>query len=166
MSKNVLVITTSLRKGENSEILADKFIRGATVSNNNVEKINLIGKSIAFCRGCLSCQKTQRCVIQDDTIALAEKILNTDVVVFATPIYYYEMSRQMKTLLDRCNPIFPSDYTFRDVYLLATAADEEPKSVNGAVKCLPLVSIGLLHNHTPHAAVNRRNCTNAKQTHR
>lgn len=47
------------------------------------------------------------------------------MLVFATPIYYYEMSGQLKTLLDRLNPLFPSDYAFRDVYML-TAAGENP----------------------------------------
>ena len=52
-------------------------------------------------------------------------MLTADVIVFATPIYYYEMSGQMKVLLDRANPLYESDYQFRDVYLLATAADQE-----------------------------------------
>ena len=45
--------------------------------------------------------------------------------MFATPIYYYEMSGQLKTLLDRLNPLFPGDYAFRDVYLLTAAAEDE-----------------------------------------
>lgn len=51
-------------------------------------------------------------------------VLKADVVVWATPIYYYEMSGQMKTLIDRLNPMYSKDYKFRDVYLLATAAEE------------------------------------------
>lgn len=50
---------------------------------------------------------------------------NAEVIVFATPIYYYEMSGQMKTMLDRANSLFPSDYKFRDIYFLSTAADDE-----------------------------------------
>lgn len=59
-----------------------------------------------------------------------------DVLVFATPIYFYEMSGQMKTLLDRTNPLFPAEYEFRDIYLLATSADEEESSMEAAVKGL------------------------------
>lgn len=59
-----------------------------------------------------------------------------EVLVFATPIYFYEMSGQMKTLLDRTNPLFPGAYAFRDIYLLAASADEEENSMNGAVKGL------------------------------
>ena len=58
-------------------------------------------------------------------IPLHEKMLTADVIVFATPIYYYEMSGQMKTLLDRANALFASDYAFRDIYLLTAAAEEE-----------------------------------------
>ena len=54
-----------------------------------------------------------------------ESVLNADVVCWATPIYYYEMSGQMKTLIDRMNAMYPKDYRFRDVYLLTTAADDE-----------------------------------------
>jgi len=63
-------------------------------------------------------------VIRDDADAICQKALNADVLVFATPIYYYEMSGQLKTLLDRLNPLFPSDYAFRDVYMLTAAAED------------------------------------------
>jgi len=122
--KKVIVISTSLRAGSNSDMLADKFIEGALKSGNEVEKISLINKDIRFCRGCLACQRLGKCVINDDVNAIMQKVLNADVIVWATPIYYYEMSGQMKTLLDRCNPLFSSDYAFRDVFLLATAAEE------------------------------------------
>ena len=77
-----------------------------------------------------------QCVIKDDAKAIVEKMGKADVLVFATPIYYYEMCGQLKTLLDRANPLFPTDYIFRDVYLLATAADEELSAVDGARKGL------------------------------
>lgn len=97
MSK-VLVISTSLRAKSNSDILTEKLIEGAKASGHDVEHISLKGKSIGFCIGCLSCQKTQKCVIKDDAVEIAEKVKNADTIVFATPIYYYEMSGQMKTL--------------------------------------------------------------------
>lgn len=136
MSKNVLVISTSPRKGGNSELLADAFIGGAEESGCRVEKICLYDKSIGFCKGCLACQKTGRCVIHDDADIIAQKMRSADVIVFATPIYYYEMCGQMKTMLDRANPLYDSDYKFREVYLLATAADTEAAAADGAVKGL------------------------------
>ncbi|MDD4847877.1 MAG: flavodoxin family protein [Bacteroidales bacterium] len=136
MNKKILIIKTSPRKGGNSDTLADEFAKGATQSGNNVETISLIGKTINFCRGCLVCQQTQQCVIKDDAVFIAEKVLNADVIVWATPVYYYSCSGQMKTLIDRLNPLYPTDYQFRDVYLLATAAEEEPTTVEGTEKVL------------------------------
>lgn len=114
MSK-VLVISTSLRAGSNSDILAERVAEGAKDAGHDVERISLKGKELKFCIGCLACQSTQRCVLNDDAVMIAEKVKNTDTLVFATPIYYYEMCGQMKTLLDRLNPLYPSDYRFRKV---------------------------------------------------
>ena len=131
--KKVLIISSSLRATSNSEILADSFMKGAHEAGHEVEKISLIGVNLGFCIGCLKCQKTQRCVIRDDADDIVQKMKNMDVIVFATPIYYYEMSGQMKTLLDRANPLFTSDYRFRDVFLRASAAENEDSAVDGAL---------------------------------
>ena len=133
MSKNILVISTSPRKGGNSETLADELIRGAQEAGNSVEKVTLYDKTIEFCKGCLTCVKTQRCIIRDDAAAIVQKMLTADVIVFATPVYYYGMCGQMKTLLDRANPLFTADYRFRDIYLLAAAAEEDGHTVDGTV---------------------------------
>lgn len=133
MSKSVLIISTSPRKGGNSDALAEEFARGAQEAGNRVEKIELYNKTIGFCKGCLACQKSLRCVIRDDADTIAQKMLTADVIVFATPIYYYEMCGQMKTMLDRANPLYPADYAFRDIYLLATAADTDKGTMDGAI---------------------------------
>lgn len=133
MSKKVLVISTSPRKGGNSDLLADEFIRGAQDAGNTVEKVTLYDKSIGFCKGCLSCLNTCRCVIHDDADIIAQKMLTADVLVFATPVYYYGMCGQMKTMLDRANPLYSSNYRFRDIYLLATAAESSEHTVDGTV---------------------------------
>ena len=132
---NVLVITTSLRAKSNSDILAERLIAGARDAGHSVAHISLKGKDIRFCIGCLACQKTQKCVQKDDAVEIAEKVKNADTLVFATPIYYYGMSGQMKTLLDRMNPLYAADYKFRRVYMLSTATEDEAatpeKAVNG-----------------------------------
>lgn len=142
--KKVIVISTSLRAGSNSDMLADKFIEGALVAGNEVEKITLSGKSIGFCKGCLACQKLGKCVIDDDANAIMQKVLEADVVCWATPIYYYEMSGQMKVLIDRMNAMYSLDYKFRDVYMLTTAAEDEPEvpkraeaGLTGWIDCYP-----------------------------
>lgn len=131
--KNILIISTSLRKGGNSETLAMSFAEGAKANGNNVEIVSLIDKKINFCRGCLSCQKTQKCVINDDVNEILDKMFNADIIVFATPVYYYEMSGQMKTFLDRSNPLHVSDYKFRDIYLLSSSADTADSAMDRAI---------------------------------
>ena len=132
--KKVCIITTSYRKNGNSNTLASEFARGAKESGNQVEIISLAEKNIAFCRGCLTCSHTHQCVIQDDAVEIAQKMQNADVLVFATPVYYYSVSGQLKTLIDRVNPLYASDYRFRDVYLIACAAEDEKNTVEGT-KC-------------------------------
>jgi len=135
MGKKILAISTSFRTNGNSETLLDSFIEGAKASGNDVEKITLKGKRIEFCRGCLACQKIGKCVIDDDSIEIVKKMKEAKVLVFATPIYYYEMCGQLKTLLDRANSLYDSDYKFEDVYVLSTAAEDEEsddeRAVNG-----------------------------------
>lgn len=128
MSKKVLVLSSSLRGRSNSEALADAFAAGARSAGHTVEQISLRGKRLGFCRGCMVCQSTQKCVIPDDAVAIAEAMRTAEVIAFATPVYYYGMSGQLKTLLDRANPLFPSDYAFRSIYLLASAAENEPST--------------------------------------
>ena len=123
--KKVLIISTSIRSGSNSEILAHEFEKGAIEKGHDVSFISLKDKNIAFCKGCLACQKTHKCVINDDAISIADQICESDVIVWVTPIYYYEMSGQMKTLIDRCNSLYSRDYRFKEVYLLMTAAEDE-----------------------------------------
>lgn len=124
MSKKVLVISSSLRPDSNSDALAVEFVRGAADAGHAVEHISLKEKTIAFCRGCLACAKLGHCVIDDDAVEIEQKVLNADVVVFSTPIYYYTVSGQLKTLLDRLNPLYPKDCRFSSVYLLCTGDED------------------------------------------
>ena len=84
--KRILVISTSLRAHSNSDLLAEQFGKGAESAGHKVEKIDLRGKQIVFCRGCFACSKLGRCVIDDDVNAIMEKVLHSDVIVWATPI--------------------------------------------------------------------------------
>lgn len=136
MSKKVLIISASPRKGGNSETLADEFARGAKEAGNIVEKISLYDKTIGFCKGCLACLKRGRCVIQDDAVEIASKMHEADVLVFATPVYYYSVSGQLKTMLDRANPLYDTDYAFTKVYLLAAAAEADESAVEGSIKAV------------------------------
>lgn len=133
MKKRVLVISTSLRPHSNSQLLAQQFAQGAQQAGHQVEEISLQGKDLRFCIGCLACLKLHRCVIQDDAAAIIQSMKEADVICFATPVYYFEMSGQMKTLLDRANPLYTADYQFRDIYLLTASAEEEGSASDGPV---------------------------------
>ena len=133
-----------MRAGSNSQTLAEQFAEGAKAAGNQVEFITLRGKEIKFCVGCLACQKTGACVFKDDVPTIMEQVLNADVVCWATPIYYYEMSGQMKTLIYRMNAMYPKDYHFREVYLLSTATEDEEHvpqraitGLTGWIDCYP-----------------------------
>ena len=132
--KNIIVISSSPRKKGNSNALVASFVKGAEESENAVEVISLTGKHMEFCRGCMICNQTNRCVISDDMAQINEKLEKADVVVFATPIYYYSVSGQLKTFFDRTSPLFTADYKFRDVYLLAAAAEDETQTPAGTVQ--------------------------------
>ena len=136
MNKKVLILSSSPRKGGNSETLAAAFAKGALEVGNQVETVYLREKQYGFCKGCLACQKLGHCVIKDDAVEIAAKMHDADVLVFATPVYYYSVSGQLKTMLDRANPLFGTDYAFTKAYLLATAAEDEPETVAGSEKAV------------------------------
>ena len=136
MNKMVLIISSSPRKGGNSETLAAAFAKGAEEVGNRIETVYLREKQYGFCRGCFACLKLGHCVIQDDAVEIAAKMHDADVLVFATPVYYYCVSGQLKTILDRANPLFDTDYAFTKAYLLAAAAEDAPETFEGAEKAV------------------------------
>jgi len=136
MDKKVLILSSSPRKGGNSETLAAAFARGAREAGNQVETVYLREKQYGFCKGCFACLKLGHCVIRDDAVEIAARMHDADALVFVTPVYYYSVSGQLKTMLDRANPLYDTDYAFTKAYLLATAAEDEPEAVEGTVKAV------------------------------
>ena len=134
MSKKVDIVSSTPRRGGNSQILADEFARGAKEAGHTVVSVNIRELDLKFCIGCLYCQSHDKCALTDSMNSLYGDVQSADVLVFATPIYYYEMSGQLKTFLDRLNPLYPRENRFKDVYLLATAADGGDSAMDGAIK--------------------------------
>lgn len=99
----ILVIASSPRKRANSELLADALIAGATAGGALVEKVRLRELKINYCTACDACQRSENapCIQQDDMALLLPRLLATDVLVFASPIYFFTMSGQLKVFLDR-----------------------------------------------------------------
>lgn len=146
--KRVLVISTSFREFSNSDGMAQEFIQGARENNNTVEYISLAGQELKFCTGCFSCRNSGKCIYDDDAERIVKRMATADVIVFATPIYYFEMSGQMKTLLDRTLPLYNGEYKFREIYLLASAIEEGDKvfkntknGLMGWIECFPDASL-------------------------
>ena len=101
MSKKVLILSASPRKSGNSDTLCDQFMAGAIESNHQVDKVFLAEKKINYCTGCYACNGNGKCVQQDDMSQILEKMTSADVIVLGTPVYFYAMCAQMKTVIDR-----------------------------------------------------------------
>lgn len=127
MVKKVLILSSSPRRGGNSDTLCDEFMRGAMEAGNEVEKIFLRDKTINYCTGCSTCSRYNKpCPQKDDAAEVLEKMIVADVIVMATPVYFYTMSAQMKTLIDRCCGRY-TEMSNKEFYFIATAAEEDRK---------------------------------------
>ena len=160
MSKKVLILSSSPRRGGNSDTLCDEFLRGAKDAGHQAEKVLLRDQRIGYCTGCGLCnRKPGTCSQQDDMAAIGRKMIDADVLVFATPVYFYTMSAQLKTMIDRCCPYY-TQMQGKEVYFLLTAADENETMLRRTVEslrgftedCLPdahergiLYGVGLWH---------------------
>ena len=85
MSKRVLIISSSPRKGGNSETLAAAFAKGVQAAGNQVETVYLREKQVGFCKGCLACLKLGHCIIQDDAVEIAARMHDANVLVLQHP---------------------------------------------------------------------------------
>ena len=132
--KNVVIISSTPRVNGNSEILAREFEKGAKESGHNVEFINLRNYKLNYCNGCYYCHKTGKCIHQDGMNELSEKLLNANVIVLATPVYFYSMSGQMKVFIDRLVPIY--EKVKADIYLIATQWDDNKEIMNNTFEAL------------------------------
>ena len=133
--KKVLILSGSPRKNGNSDILCDEFMRGATEAGNEVEKIRVAEKKIAFCTGCYYCQKSGGvCAIKDDMADVLQKIIDADVIVLASPVYFYSIDAQLKALIDRTVARW-TEVRNKEFYYIATSADEEKASQERTIEC-------------------------------
>ena len=122
--KKVLIISASPRKNGNSDLLCERFAQGAREKGHETEKIFLASKQIGYCKGFGVCNTTHRCVQKDDMAELLDKMVNADVIVLATPVYFYSMDGQMKTFIDRTVPRY-TEIKNKEFYFILTAADTE-----------------------------------------
>ncbi len=146
MKKKVLIISGSPRKGGNSDLLCDKFLEGAFEAGHQVEKIFLADKKITFCNGCYYCAEHKGvCVYKDDMTAIIAKMMSADVIVLASPVYFYTISGQMKTLIDRTVARY-TEISGKEFYYIITAADTEKKNMKRAIECFRGFAVDCLEN--------------------
>lgn len=129
MAKNVLIISASPRRHGNSDLLCDQFLKGAEESGHTVEKVFLKDKKIGYCSGCGYCFEHHKCSQKDDMAELLEKMIAADVIVLATPVYFYSMDAQMKCFIDRTTPRY-EEISNKEFYFILAAADTEKKMMH------------------------------------
>lgn len=134
MSKKVLILSGSPRKAGNSDILCEEFMRGAVESDNEVEKIRVAEKKIGYCIACYACRGTGVCAIKDDMAEVMQKIIDADVIVLASPVYFYSIDAQLKALIDRTVCRW-TEVKNKEFYYIMTAADSGMESMETTLAC-------------------------------
>lgn len=135
MSKKILILSGSPRKEGNSDLLCDEFMRGAIESGNEVEKIRVAEKKIGFCRACYYCRQSNGiCAIKDDMADVLQKMIDADVIVLASPVYFYSIDAQLKALIDRTVARW-LEVRDKEFYYIATMADKENASAETTIAC-------------------------------
>lgn len=134
MGKKVLILSGSPRKGGNSDLLCDEFMRGAMESGNEVEKIRVASKKIAPCSACYYCKNSGECVHKDDMAEILQKMIDADVLVLASPIYFYSINAQLKAVIDRTVARW-LEVKNKEFYYIATMADESLSSAKTTIDC-------------------------------
>lgn len=139
----VLIISSSPRKSGNSDVLCDRFAKGASEAGYEVEKVTLQDKKIAPCKACYACMETHSCVIKDDMEIIFSKLVTADIIVLASPVYFYSVSAQMKAMIDRCL-VGHKSIAGKKFYFIVTAADPQHEAAEGTlaafrgfIRCLP-----------------------------
>lgn len=133
--KKVLILSGSPRKGGNSDILCDEFMRGAAESGNTVEKIRVAEKKIGYCRACYYCKKSGgKCSIQDDMAEVLQKMIDADVIVLASPVYFYSIDAQLKAVIDRTVARW-LEVKDKEFYYIVTCADDGAQSCERTLEC-------------------------------
>ena len=136
MSKKVLILSGSPRKGGNSDLLCSEFACGAQESGNETEIIRVAAKKIAPCSGCYFCRAHGgQCAHQDDMAEVLQKMIDADVIVMASPVYFYSIDAQLKAVIDRTLARW-TEVKNKEFYYIITCADGAKQSVMTTLDCL------------------------------
>lgn len=135
MPKNVLILSGSPRKGGNSDLLCDAFGRGAEEMGHQVQKIRVATKKVHPCAGCYYCRDhAGKCAYQDDMAEILQQMIDADVLVLASPVYFYSIDAQLKAVIDRTVARW-LEVKDKEFYYIVTMADEEDVSAATTLAC-------------------------------
>ena len=135
MKKRVLIISSSPNKNGNSDLLAEQFRKGAEDAGNIVNKIFLADKEVGYCKACQYCKGLGhgKCAINDDMSYILKNMHDADVIVLATPVYFYGICAQIKTVIDRTYACW-TELTNKELYYLISCAANSYACVDAAVE--------------------------------
>ncbi|MCD8372276.1 MAG: flavodoxin family protein [Clostridia bacterium] len=133
--KKVLILSGSPRIGGNSDILCDEFMHGVKISGNLATKINVAQKKINYCNACYYCRNHGgECIFNDDMAEILSAMIAADVIVLASPVYFYSINAQLKTVIDRTLARW-LEVKNKEFYYIITCADKDVKSAQTTLDC-------------------------------
>lgn len=136
MSKKVLILEGSPRIHGNSDLLCDELMKGAVEAGHEVEKIRVASEKIAPCSACYYCRSHNgECVFKDDMAEVMQKMIDADVIVLASPVYFYSISAQLKAVIDRTVARW-TEVENKQLYYILTMAEEDPAMSEYAIASL------------------------------
>lgn len=136
MTKRVLILSGSPRKGGNSDSLCEQFAKGAQEAGHKVEKIWIQGKKIAPCLACYYCKDHNgECAIRDDMKEVLDKMIAADVLVLSSPVYFYSISAQLKSVIDRTVARW-LEFKNKEFYYIMSAAEDSDTVMDCTLECM------------------------------
>lgn len=132
--KKILILSASPRREGNSDRLCMRFMEGALSQQHEVKKIFLRDKHIEYCIGCDACKKNGTCVYHDDMAEILKEMISADVIVMASPVYFYTINAQLKTLIDRMVARY-TEIRNKEFYFILSAAENDKASMERTVEC-------------------------------
>jgi multimeric flavodoxin WrbA len=113
----VLGLFGSPRKGGNTDLLLEEALKGAEAEGAETERLRLSDFDITPCRECLACYDQGKCIILDDMQKIYPKLLEADIIILASPVFFYGVTAWAKALIDRCQALWARKYILKDPYL-------------------------------------------------
>jgi multimeric flavodoxin WrbA len=143
----VLGILSSPRRGGNTELLLEEALKGAEKEGAKVERLYLSEFTITPCKECHGCDNTGNCVIMDDMGKIYPKLLEADIILLASPIFFYGVTAWAKAMIDRSQPLWVRKYLLKDSssgeerkkrkgFFISVGATKGPRVFDGAIQTI------------------------------